>query len=363
MSWPIADALLPWFEQHGRKNLPWQQQVSAYRVWLSEIMLQQTQVTTVIPYFERFIQRFPSVVALAAASQDDVLQHWAGLGYYARARNLHKTAQVIVQQFGAEFPQTLDQLEALPGIGRSTAGAILSLAFQQAAAILDGNVKRVLTRVYCVDGWAGQSAVAKKLWHIAEQQTPPQQAASYNQAMMDLGSMVCTRSRPCCEECPLTSLCLSYQQGTQSLYPQAKPKKAKPQRHRWFLLHHHEEYLLLQKRPPSGIWGGLWSLPELADLAELADWQQQWLGHFNAQYQCHENLLRHAFTHFELYLSLARIECSDAQRLQVPDEVRDSTDLCWIKYSQLATLGLPAPITKILQMPAVTGMKLPLADH
>jgi len=345
----IAKHLLPWFEQHGRKHLPWQQDVDPYRVWVSEIMLQQTQVATVIPYFERFMQSFADVEALAAASQDEVLQHWAGLGYYARGRNLHKAAQQVVQQYDGVFPDTLEGLIALPGIGRSTAGAILSLACGLPAAILDGNVKRVLARVFQIEGWPGQTAVARQFWQIAEQQTPRQQTAQYNQAMMDLGSLVCTRSKPACAECPLTRFCLSRRDGTQALFPHGKPKKAKPQRHRWFLLHHCDDQLLLQKRPQTGIWGGLWSLPELDNLDDLADWQLR-------QMQCRiepalqqEKLLKHSFTHFDLTISLAQIEVERSLIQQRPLVVAESDDLQWLSRDAIAHLGLPAPVAKILQ--------------
>ena len=345
----IAKQLLPWFEQHGRKHLPWQQDVNAYRVWVSEIMLQQTQVATVIPYFERFMQSFPDVFALAAASQDDVLRHWAGLGYYARGRNLHKAAQALQQEHAGEFPDTVDGLVALPGIGRSTAGAILSLACGQPTAILDGNVKRVLARVFEVDGWPGATATARRLWALAEQQTPRRQTAQYNQAMMDLGSMVCTRSRPDCAHCPLRKMCQSQRHGHQALYPHGKPKKAKPQRHRWFLLHHCDDLLLLQKRPPTGIWGGLWSLPEIEQLAELEVWQQQQLRFTAAANWRHENLLKHAFTHFDLTISLAQIHLSrDAVQTLQPG-VGEEGALRWVHRDELAHFGLPAPVEKILQ--------------
>ena len=209
----FAQRVLCWFDRHGRRHLPWQQDVNAYRVWVSEIMLQQTQVTTVIPYFDRFMRRFPTVEALAAAPLDEVLHQWSGLGYYARARNLHRAAQQVCERFGGVFPDDLERMQALPGIGRSTAGAILSLAGGQRATILDGNVKRVLARVYQVDGWPGQARVLKRLWQIAEAQTPRQQTAAYNQAMMDLGATLCTRSQPACASCPLQAMCQGFQHG------------------------------------------------------------------------------------------------------------------------------------------------------
>ncbi len=346
----IAQYLLPWFDQHGRKDLPWQQKVNGYRVWLSEIMLQQTQVATVIPYFNRFVESFPDVVALAQADLDSVLQHWAGLGYYARARNLHKTAIMVRDEYAGEFPAQLEQLESLPGIGRSTAGAILSLAYAQRAAILDGNVKRVLARAYQVEGWYGQAGTLKKLWAIAEQQTPDQRVAQYNQAMMDLGATVCKRSRPLCVACPLTAICQSYQQGTQQQYPGSKPARKRPQRHSWVLLHHSLDQVLLERRPPSGIWGGLWSLPEVDDLQQLSDWQQQYLGQPCKITLTHEKALLHKFTHFDLSLSVARVAMSDATGVVPDNRVSESRDLRWIELSSLADYGLPTPIEKILQL-------------
>jgi A/G-specific adenine glycosylase len=344
----IAQYLLPWFDQYGRKDLPWQQQVNGYRVWLSEIMLQQTQVTTVIPYFNRFIESFPDVVALANAELDSILQHWAGLGYYARARNLHKTACIVRDQFNGNFPQDQQQLEALPGIGRSTAGAILSLAYSQKAAILDGNVKRVLARVYQVDGWYGQSATLKKLWTIAEQQTPDHRAAHYNQSMMDLGATVCKRSKPLCESCPLTKICASFQQGTQQQYPVSRPLRNRPHKHRWVLLHQSESHILLERRPPSGIWGGLWSLPEMEDLAQLDSWQLQYLGQVRKVSETQENSLLHKFTHFDLSLSVARVELPRQSLGFTPQMVAESERYQWIEREQLDRYGLPTPIQKIL---------------
>ena len=224
----FSDRVLHWFDAHGRKHLPWQQQISAYRVWVSEIMLQQTQVTTVIGYFERFMQRFPDVVTLANAPQDDVLHLWTGLGYYARARNLHKAAQQIATDHGGEFPQTLEQVMALPGIGRSTAGAILSIACGKSHPILDGNVKRVLARYYAIEGWPGKRAVEDTLWQHATENTPATRTNHYTQAMMDLGAMICTRSKPACDKCPLQSDCIAYAQGKQNEYPGKKPKKTLP---------------------------------------------------------------------------------------------------------------------------------------
>lgn len=344
----IAPLLLPWFEQHGRKDLPWQQQLSGYRVWLSEIMLQQTQVNTVIPYFERFIEAFPDIHSLASAPLDEVLKHWAGLGYYARARNLHKAARIVCDEHKGDLPCDLQQLLTLPGIGRSTAGAILSLAYGQVSAILDGNVKRVLARVYQETGWTGQSSTLKRLWQLAEHQTPEFSVAPYNQAMMDLGAMICKRSSPACEVCPLTSLCLSFKQGTQDQFPQPKPRKKRLHKHRWMLLHRHENRLLLERRPQQGIWGGLWSLPELESLDELDAWQQNKIGDFHKAEMLQENLVIHQFSHFELSISIAHIPVTKSSLQNSTMRINDGNDLEWIDRLKLGDYGLPAPIFKIL---------------
>lgn len=344
----IAPLLLPWFDLHGRKDLPWQLNLTAYRVWLSEIMLQQTQVNTVIPYFKRFIHAFPDVQSLAAASLDDVLKHWAGLGYYARARNLHRAAQIVVDDHAGELPQNLQPLMALPGIGRSTAGAILSLAHGQHATILDGNVKRVLARVYQVAGWPGQSATLKQLWQLAEQQTPKKSVQHYNQAMMDLGAIICIRSTPACDRCPLISECLSFKQHTQKDYPHARPRKSRPQKHRWMLIHRHENRLLLERRPPQGIWGGLWSLPELQSLDELETWQQKNIGRIHHSEKCQEKVLKHQFSHFDLSISIVHIPVRLSTLEASIDKVNDEDDLRWIDRFQLNNFGLPVPIYRIL---------------
>ncbi|MDJ0834304.1 MAG: A/G-specific adenine glycosylase [Gammaproteobacteria bacterium] len=345
----IAPLLLPWFDQYGRKHLPWQQQVSGYRVWLSEIMLQQTQVTTVIPYFQRFIESFPTVNDLANAELDQVLQHWAGLGYYARARNLHKAAQRVRDQHEGEFPTTLEHLIDLPGVGRSTAGAIMSLAYQQPAAILDGNVKRVLARVYQVDGWPGQTQTLNRLWQIAEQQTPRRRSAAYNQAMMDLGATLCSRSKPDCAACPLQQMCQSYRDGTQADFPYSKPKQARPQRHTWMLLHHDDASILLQRRPAQGIWGGLWSLPEITSLEQLPDWQQNQFGRSQPSQRIVENELKHVFTHFELSISLAEVVVDADFIRNSPLQVAEGDGLRWVKLQELPALGMPAAVTRLLR--------------
>jgi len=345
----FAENLLNWYDNHGRHNLPWHHNRNAYRVWVSEIMLQQTQVTTVIPYFQAFMERFPDVQSLAEAPGDDVLSYWSGLGYYARARNLQKAAQSVTADFGGQFPDTQEELETLTGIGRSTAAAIVAQAFGKRAAILDGNVKRVLARYHAVPGWPGQTSVLKQLWEHAEAHTPDERAQDYTQGIMDLGAMVCTRSRPACNDCPLQSGCTAYARAEISLYPGSKPKKAKPEKTTWMvILEDSEGRILLERRPPSGIWGGLWSLPELdpaygAD--ELQDACEQSLG-----FDCTEPELisgfRHTFSHYHLHIQPARLGVTGQ------NNVRDNAQHKWLHRDEALSLGLPAPIRTLLTHPA-----------
>ncbi|MEX2473836.1 A/G-specific adenine glycosylase [Marinobacter sp.] len=348
MSNGFARDLLAWYDQHGRHDLPWHHNRNAYRVWVSEIMLQQTQVTTVIPYFEAFMRRFPDVAALAAAPEDDVLSHWSGLGYYARARNLQKAARAVVNDFGGEFPDDQEQLESLTGIGRSTAAAILAQAFGKRAAILDGNVKRVLARYHAVPGWPGQTSVLKTLWHHAEQHTPHERVRDYTQAIMDLGAMVCTRSRPACEQCPLQRDCTAYANNEMKLNPGSKPKKAKPEKTTWMLiLEDGEGRIMLERRPPSGIWGGLWSLPELDPALtpeELSDACEQAFG-FNCSDAELISGFRHTFSHYHLHIQPARLSVT------LNDGIADRDDQRWLHRDEALTLGLPAPIRSLLTNP------------
>lgn len=333
--------VLTWFDQHGRKDLPWQQPVTPYRVWVSEVMLQQTQVTTVIPYFNRFMQSFPDVASLANAPLDEVLQHWAGLGYYARARNLHKAAELIIAQ--GEFPQTLEALSALPGIGLSTAGAILSIAFQKSAPILDGNVRRVLARFCGIEGWTGETKINQQLWEISKFYTPMQRVADYTQAMMDLGATLCTRSKPLCLACPIAEFCVAKRAGKTAVLPTPKPSKKTPVKTIVFLLlQNNQQQILLEKRPPLGIWGGLWSLPEFPDLAAARAWCLE----NNFSYQAEEVFpsQRHTFSHYHLdYTPLLIRSDNPANR------VMESDANLWYKLNQIQTLALPAPITRLLQ--------------
>ncbi len=335
--------ILAWFDQNGRKDLPWQQDLSPYRVWLSETMLQQTQVTTVIPYFNAFIEQFPTIECLAKAPVDEVLHRWSGLGYYARARNLHKTAQLIVEQ--SYFPDTLDKLIELPGIGLSTAGAILSIAFKKSHPILDGNVKRVLSRFKGVSGWPGDSQVSKQLWAISADLTPVDRVADYTQAIMDLGATICRRSKPACNACPLNSYCKAKMTNTVSLLPTPKASKTLPIKQLAFLLLSNNKKILLKKRPPTGIWGGLWSLPEFPNIHSVYDWCLT----TNTPIIISRTLptQRHTFSHYHLDYTTVLIQTDNPINF-----VMEADHTVWYNTQQIKTLGLPAPIKLLLKQHA-----------
>ena len=338
----FANAVVNWQRRYGRRDLPCLGR-NAYHVWLSEIMLQQTQVSTVIPYYRAFVDRFPSIDALAEADIDEVLKHWQGLGYYARARNLHRAAQTIRERHGGKFPRDFDAVAALPGIGRSTAGAILSFACGQRWPILDGNVKRVLARCFRVPGWYGQSETMKQLWYLSESVTPAVDTAIFNQGMMDIGAMLCVRSRPKCDLCPLKPMCASFRHQSQADYPERKPSKAKPQRATLMLLLRCANQVLLWRRPPSGIWGGLWSLPEVDGERAIELWQRSFLSVNQPPKRIQKNVLRHQFTHYSLDISLAIIEMGE-----LPGEVSDSDNYAWVDIEEITGRGLPTPVRKLL---------------
>lgn len=340
----VAACLMAWFERHGRKDLPWQQDPSPYRVWVSEIMLQQTRVAVVIPYFERFAARFPTLKDLAAADQDQVLHLWSGLGYYARARNLHRAACLLVADHGGRFPDDIRRLRALPGIGRSTAGAILSLALGQRHSILDGNVKRVLARYFAVPGWPGHSAVSRRLWALADACTPRESVRAYNQAIMDLGATLCTRRQPGCDRCPLAHGCMALLEGRPSDFPEPKPRKALPVRDaRLLVVRNPAGEVLLERRAPVGIWGGLWSLPECAPGQEVADWCRQRLGVLPRRIEMLATR-RHTFSHFHLDIRPTRVELESG-----PEAVADDEGAAWCDPRRPNPVGLPAPIARILR--------------
>ena len=340
----FARRVLTWFDQHGRKDLPWKQDPSPYRVWISEIMLQQTQVVTVIPYFLRFMSRFPSLEDLARAEVDEVMAHWSGLGYYARARNLHRAARLILDQYAGRFPLQLDVVKSLPGIGRSTAGAILSLATGQCHPILDGNVKRVLTRHRAIAGWPGLNPVLDLLWQLATSLTPRDRPGDYNQAMMDLGATLCTRARPQCAICPLREDCQARLAGQIRAYPYPKPRRSLPSRAtRILILANPRGEILLERRPPTGIWGGLWTLPECGLDQEAADWCQEHLG-VDAMLVEKMPPRRHTFSHFDLEIWPQRLDLA-----REPDRLAEGDRRLWHRPGEPLSLGLPAPIRRLLR--------------
>ncbi len=335
--------LLDWYACHGRHGLPWQHERTPYRVWLSEIMLQQTQVGTVIPYFDRFVANYPNVAALAAAAQDEVLHLWSGLGYYSRARNLHRCAQLVMARHGGEFPRELELLTALPGIGRSTAAAILAQACELPHAILDGNVKRVLARYHALAGWPGEAAVEKRLWRLAEEHLPTQGVRDYTQAIMDLGATLCTRSRPRCGDCPLASHCAALASGRVADFPSARPKRVLPRRSTFFLvIENVSGEVLLERRPASGIWGGLWCFPEMDDEGALAT-RLAALGLRDGRIAARLPNIAHSFTHFHLEIRPLRVS-ADTRAF----EVRDDDALRWYSSADSTRIGLSAPVTRLL---------------
>lgn len=339
MSQDFAARLIAWQRSHGRHGLPWQG-ADAYRVWLSEIMLQQTQVVTVIPYFERFIASFPNIAALAAASEEQVLAHWSGLGYYARGRNLHKAAQFIVQKYHGEFPRDFGQILELPGIGRSTAAAICALAYHERRAILDGNVKRVLARYCGIAGWAGEKKVEAQLWLQAEALLPPRDVAIYTQALMDMGATVCTRTHPRCAICPVQADCVALQTDRIADLPAPRPRKTVPEKQATFLLLMHGNDILLEKRPGSGIWGGLWCPPQVEDGLE-----RDYLRRNDMKISERSELpqFTHTFTHFKLHITplLLRIQ-HKPQRIQQAGSV-------WLDVEEALQAAIPTPVRKMLK--------------
>jgi len=339
----FGERLVRWQKAHGRHDLPWQRSRDPYRIWLSEIMLQQTQVATVIPYYERFLARFPDVVGLAQAGLDDVLKLWSGLGYYSRGRNLHKAARTIVS--GAlgpgSFPRDIASLQSLPGIGRSTAAAIAVFAFGAREAILDGNVRRVLSRHFAVPGSPGDKQVEKGLWMLAESLLPARDLEQYTQALMDLGATLCTRTRPRCELCPVNATCMALQQGRVAAFPEARARKPLPQRAATMLVLLHQGRILLEKRPASGIWGGLWCLPELPGGAVAQSWSK-------ARYGCVIGMpeampeLAHGFTHFRL--SITPLVC----RVKRVESRTAEPGPAWFDREYAGEEAIPVPVRKIL---------------
>jgi A/G-specific adenine glycosylase len=336
--------LLAWFERDGRHHLPWQIDRSPYRVWVSEVMLQQTQVATVIPYYERFMVRFPDIASLSSAPLDEVLHLWTGLGYYARARNLHACAQAVMADCGGALPRDLDGLTALPGIGRSTGGAILALSCDQRHPILDGNVKRVLARVFGIDGDPGSSAVLNALWARSEECTPSVEVRAYTQGIMDLGATVCTRARPACTVCPLNTGCTAAQSGRQMQLPGKKTQRSRPSREATLLIAQMGDEdsvaVLVERRPPSGLWGGLWSPPQFATEREALEWCRRVVGGTTEAQAL--PAIDHAFTHFDLRLKPIQVRC-------VRQDHVGEGDRLWYRLQTPPRVGLPQPIVELFQ--------------
>ncbi|MCB1742505.1 MAG: A/G-specific adenine glycosylase [Gammaproteobacteria bacterium] len=343
----FAPRLLDWWDRHGRKDLPWQLDPTPYRVWVSEIMLQQTQVATVIDYYQRFMQRFPDALALARAPLDEVLGLWSGLGYYARARNLHRAAQLVAERFEGELPTTLEPLMSLPGIGRSTAAAILALSGDQPHAILDGNVKRVLARLHAIEGHPSDSRVLNRLWALSESHTPKRRAGNYTQAIMDLGATLCTRRKPTCLLCPAHGLCAAHQQGLVDTIPAPRPKKALPTRvTRFLVVRDRNGHYLLERRPSPGIWGGLWCFPECEP---EQDWQAGLRERFGLCADSSQALstLQHGFTHFRLDIQPLLVEVKAAPR---DARVAEGERYRWVAPARIAdgSIGIPRPVRALL---------------
>lgn len=337
--------ILHWFDQHGRKELPWQHNKTAYRVWISEIMLQQTQVNTVIPYFERFMQRFPNLSTLAAAKEDEVLHIWTGLGYYSRARNLLRAAKMIMQEFDGKFPDNAIKIQQLPGIGPSTAGAILAIAFEQSSAILDGNVKRVLTRLHAITDPVNEKKVENTLWELAKYYTPNQRVSDYTQAMMDFGATLCTRTNPQCDHCPFRKHCLARKQGRSDQLPVSKKTQKLPIRTTTFVILKQDQQMLLEKRPSPGIWGGLWCFPELPGELEVKKVKQFCQQHFQLVIREVKPLpfFRHTFSHY--HLDIHPIIIFVKKRVQ---RVVEECEQIWYNPDTPVSIGLPKPVQRIM---------------
>ena len=340
--------MLDWYQKQGRKHLPWQQDKTPYRVWISEIMLQQTQVATVIPYYQKFMASFPNIMALANADEDNVLHHWTGLGYYARARNLHKAAKIITNDYNGCFPENIEQVVALPGIGPSTGGAILSLSLNKHHAILDGNVKRVLARCYLVEGHNAQAKYEKALWPIAQTLTPKNHVAHFNQSMMDLGAMVCTRSKPLCHQCPLQSSCLAFAGSEQANFPQKKPKKLIPVKSTIMVIPRMQtkkaNEVLMEKRPPTGIWGGLWCFLEVSEKKDIT----KLLTKLNLKEtsQVEMAAFRHTFSHFHLDIQPIIIDC----QFMTSQEINENNKQQWYDLNIEQSVGLAASTKKLISL-------------
>jgi A/G-specific adenine glycosylase len=342
----FAEQLLTWYKHHGRHQLPWQNDPTPYRVWVSEVMLQQTQVATVVPYYERFMSRFRDIKSLAQSPLDEVLHLWTGLGYYARARNLHACALAVLENHHGELPATLQALMTLPGIGRSTAGAVLALSSGQRQPILDGNVKRVMARVFGIGGDPSSSAAIAALWAQSEACTPYANVREYTQAIMDLGATLCTRSKPACARCPVSSNCFAALEGRQAEFPGKKTKRIRPSREATLLIAQSGNdaslKVLIERRPSAGIWGGLWSPPQFDSQIAALNWVRQEIGEPECESQ-HLPSIDHAFTHFDLRLNPVIVRC------RAGHAIRDEDDRLWYPLEAPPRIGLPQPIRKLFE--------------
>ena len=343
----FADRLIRWQLEAGRHHLPWQGSHDPYAIWVAEIMLQQTQVTTVVPYYQRFMRAFPDIAALASAAPDDVLALWSGLGYYARGRNLHQAARLLVSEHGGVFPMSASAIEQLPGIGRSTAAAIAAFAFGERCAILDGNVKRILVRYFGVYGHPANKVVEARLWQMAEKLLPvnnqEKAMATYTQALMDLGALVCTRSRPKCECCPLQQECIAFTHGLTAQLPVPKPQKTRPEKSIIHLLLVKDSRILLEKRPSSGIWGGLWCFPEIPFDSDSGNDYATYPVGYNASFS-ELPCIVHTFTHFRLNIYPRLIPIEPDSAFEEKDNQR------WVTINAAVKLAIPVPIRKVLLM-------------
>jgi len=338
----VSDQLIPWQEKFGRNNLPWQSTKNPYPIWISEIMLQQTQVKTVLPYYRKFMMAFPNVKVLAEADEDSVMQLWSGLGYYARARNLHETAKIIIKQFNGEFPSQLMDLLLLPGIGRSSAGAICSFAYNQKTPILDANVKRVFARFYGIKDWTGILAVEKKLWNLAEMNLPENKSGIYNQALMDLGAILCVKKEPQCFKCPISKTCKSYLNKWTDIIPAIKPKKEKPIQKSYFYIFRCKEKILFIKKPKKGIWGGLWSFPEFKEKLDINQWIKNELNSKSFKL-LGDGIMLSTFTHYKIEMHYQYL------KLKEPKNKVNLINGVWHEIDQIDKGAYPAPIKKIVK--------------
>lgn len=337
----IASQIISWQKKSGRHNLPWQKTNDAYLIWISEVMLQQTQVNTVIPYFNKFIKNFPNVNKLASADEDTVMQYWSGLGYYRRAKFIMQSAKIIVRDYHSRFPKTAKELVTLPGIGRSTAGAISALAFKNPAPILDANVKRVFCRFYGIKKWPGESETDKKLWKLAEKNLPKKEISIYTQALMDLGATLCKAKLPLCKECPLKKKCISFKNNWTDIIPAKKRSKEVPTRETHILIVEKSGYILLEKRMKPGIWEGLWSLPETQKYYHNEKWVENFLG-ASPIGDLKEGSVMAIFSHYKMRLLFKHIYINE------PTIKKFKGSFKWQDKKEIMHAGLPAPIKKLL---------------